>query len=100
MTGIGEKIDARFYSLMCYIEFKAVESGVSVVNSIRQFCIDSKEIPEMHRELIEISLKYFNEIIKCIINGDKFDDQIYNSASTVNRFVQMKYILKKMQQLT
>ena len=98
MIGINEKLEARFFSLMNYIELNALESALSSITSLRQFCIDSSEIPERYRPLIEISLKYFNYIIRCLEKGVKFDEQIYSFAGS-ERFMQKNYVLKKMKQL-
>ena len=99
MTGFNEKLDSKFYCLMSYIELKAYESAISSVISLKQFCSDSREIPDIFRTMIELSLKHFNELIKCLAKGNKLDEHIYKSAASDNRFVQKNYVLKKMKQL-
>ncbi len=96
---VVEKINIRFYYLVNYIELKAYESAFAALNSIRQFYNESKEIPEMFKTRIEISLKFFNEIIKCEEKGEKIDDFIYQEAIEAKRYVHVQYILEKMEKL-
>lgn len=99
LLGISEKIDVRFYTLMNYIELKAYESAFSAIMSFRQFLHDSKEIPEVYRRKIEPSLKFFNEITKCVENGKKIDGIIYKEAKNEKSFYFKSYILEKMEKL-
>lgn len=94
-----EKINVRFYYLMNYIELKSYISAIAMVNAIKQFYIESKEIPEMFAVLIENSLKFFREIIRVEENNKKLDYAVYKEAQNAGRYYQKQYILEKMQSL-
>jgi tetratricopeptide (TPR) repeat protein len=98
-TEINDKINIRFYYMMNYIELKAYESALSVYNSMRQFYNDTKQIPEMLSGLIQTSLKYFHEIIKCEEKGIKIDGMIYKEANDGRRYYHKQFILEKMEKL-
>jgi len=98
MKDISDKINTRFYILMNYLELKAYESALSVLQTIRQFYLD-REIPEVYSELMEGSIKYFNEIIKAEESGRKIDELIYLEACNTGRFYHKQYVLEKMEKL-
>ncbi|MBS1493839.1 MAG: hypothetical protein JST55_10020 [Bacteroidetes bacterium] len=98
MKDIGEKINARFYMMMNYIEMKAYESALSVLLTIKQFYLD-KEIPEVYSVLMEDAIKFFNEIIRAEEEGRKIDGQIYNEAHSDKRYYHKQYILDKIEML-
>lgn len=99
-THVGEKINVRFYSLMNYIELKSYQQAISMLNSIRQFYLESKEIPEMFAVLVENSLKFFREIIRCEENNKKLDYSILKEAQNAGRYYQKQYILAKLEKLS
>ncbi len=96
---VTEKINVRFYYLMNYIELKSYQSAISMLNSIRQFYSESKEIPEMFAVLMDNSLKYFREIIRIEENNKTLDFSILKEAQNAGRYYQKQYILEKMQTL-
>lgn len=96
---VYEKINVRFYYLMNYIELKSYQSAISMLNSIRQFYLESKEIPEMFAVLIENSLKFFREIIRVEENNKKLDYSVLKEAQNAGRYFQKQYILEKMERL-
>ncbi len=96
---VYEKINVRFYYLMNYIELKSYQSAISMLNSIRQFYLESKEIPEMFAVLIENSLRFFREIIRVEENNKKLDYSILKEAQNAGRYYQKQYILAKMEKL-
>ena len=96
---VYEKINVRFYYLMNYIELKSYQSAISMLNSIRQFYLESKEIPEMFAVLIENSLKFFREIIRVEENNKKLDYSVLKEAQNAGRYYQKQYILAKMEKL-
>jgi hypothetical protein len=98
MKDISEKINARYYIMMNYIELKAYENALSVLQTIRQFYID-REIPEIYAALMESSIKFFNEIIKAEEAGRKIDELIYIDANRDLRYYHKQYILEKMETL-
>ncbi|MBS1494933.1 MAG: hypothetical protein JST55_15575 [Bacteroidetes bacterium] len=99
IVDINDKIQIRFYYMMNLIEMKAFENALSSLSSFRQFCMESKEIPEMHREKIERSLKYFNEIIKCELSGERMDSFLHESLNSGEIIAQKQYIMEKMEKL-
>lgn len=96
---VYEKINVRFYYLMNYIELKSYQSAISMLNSIRQFYLESKEIPELFAVLIENSLKFFREIIRVEENNKKLDYSVLKEAQNAGRYFQKPYILEKMEKL-
>jgi len=94
-----EKINVRFYYLMNYIELKSYQSAISMLNSIKQFYLESKEIPEMFAVLIESSIKFFREIIKAEENNKKVDFAILKEAENAGRYYQKQYIIGKLKTL-
>jgi len=96
---VHEKINVRFYYLMNYIELKSYQPAISMLNSIRQFYLESKEIPEMFAVLIENSLKFFREIIRVEENNKKLDYSFLKEAQNAGRYYQKQYILEKMEKL-
>jgi len=96
---IDEKINVRFYYLMNYIELKSYQSALSMLNSTRQFYLESKELPEMFAVLIESSIKFFREIIKAEENNKKVDFAILKEAENAGRYYQKQYIISKLKTL-
>jgi len=96
---ITERLNVNFYYLVNYIELKSYQPAISMLNSIRQFYSESKEISEMFAVLIEDSLKYFKEIIKAEENNKKIDYAILKEAENAGRYYQKQYILEKLKQL-
>jgi hypothetical protein len=96
---VYEKINVRFYLLMNYIELKSYQPAISMLNSIRQFYLESKEIPEMFAVLIESSLKFFREIIRAEENNKKLDYSVLKEAENAGRYFQKQYILNKIKQM-
>lgn len=99
IVDIIEKLDLRFYHMMNYIELKAYESAIAVNNSIRQLLHESKDIPDSFKDRVDVSLKYFNEIIKYESKGAKMDGYIFEEAKNEKRFSHIKYVLAKMESL-
>jgi len=99
MVDVIEKINVRFHYMMNYIELGWYESALSALQSIRQFCNDSNEIPQMLMEPVQISLKFFAEVIRCSEKNEKTDEWIYNEALQEKRFMHKQYILGKMAKL-
>lgn len=98
MKDVSEKINTRFYIMMNYLELKAYESALSVLQTLRQFYID-REIPEVYSTLMEGSIKFFNEIIKNEEAGKKIDTAVYMEAKNISRYYHKQYILEKMETL-
>lgn len=96
---IEEKMNVRFYYLMNYIELKSYASAIAMLNSTRQFFLESKELPEMFAVLTENSLKFFREIIRAEENNKKLDYALYKEAQAAGRYYQKQYILNKMESL-
>jgi len=96
---VDEKLVVRFYYLMNYIELKSYQSAISMLNSIRQFFVTSKELPEMYAILIEDSLKFFKEIIRAEENNKKLDYAILKEAESAGRYFHKTYILEKIKKL-
>lgn len=96
---VEEKMNVRFYYLMNYIELRSYTSAVAMLNSTRQFYLESKELPEMFAVLTENSLKFFREIIRAEENSKKLDYAVYKEAQAAGRYYQKQYILNKMESL-
>lgn len=96
---ITETLNVKFYYLVNYIELKSYQPAISMLNSIRQFYSESKELSEMFAVLIEDSLKYFREIIRAEENNKKIDYAILKEAENAGRYYQKQYILEKLKQL-
>jgi hypothetical protein len=96
---ILEKVNVRFYYVMNYIELKLYDAAASMVKSIKQFHRENKEIPEMTSVLINDSVRFFNEIIKCSENNSKLDYSIYARARSTKSFYHSAWILEKMEKM-
>ncbi len=96
---IIEKINIRFYYMMNCIELKAYENALASLQTLRQFYIDRKDIPEIFASAMPDAIKYFGEIIKCEMDGIKLDPQIYDEAKDGRRYYHTKYVLGKMEML-
>jgi hypothetical protein len=99
LIDIIEKINVRFYYLANFIELKAYENALSSLQTLRQFSYDREEIPEAFLTLVQNSIKYLAEIIKCEVNNEKADVLIYKEAvGPVGCFLK-SYIVEKMEKL-
>jgi len=96
-TDIIEKVNIRLYSLMNYIELGAHEAALSMISAIRQFTLESKEIPPARMESIQNSLKFFSEIVKSIANEKKLDYAILAEAHDTPKFFHRQYVIEKME---
>lgn len=96
---VREKLSVKFYFLMNYIELKAYQSAISMVSSIKQFSLESKEVTETFAVLVEPSLKFFREIIRAEENNKKLDYSVLKEAQSTGRFYHKQYILEKMEGL-
>jgi len=96
---IVQKISVRFYYLMNYIELKAYESALSAVQMLKQYYNDRKDMPELLSGNFPDSLKYFQEIIKCEMEGKKIDGFLYKTALNGKTFNHRQYLLEKMEKL-
>jgi len=99
LIDIVEKLNIRFYYLMNYIELKSYESALSAMQSLKQFIIENKDIPESFSEGLQLSIKFFNEILKSCIKNEKVDEWIYKEAISTERFFQKQYIKDKMKSM-
>lgn len=99
MVDIVEKLQIRFYYIMNYIELKSYESALSALQSLRQFINDSGLVPESFLDSLQISIKYFAEIIKCKEKGEKIEEWFYKEAKDVKQFFHKQYIMKKIKEL-
>lgn len=93
------KVNIRFYFLMNYIELKAFESARSALHAFRQFYKDNEEIPKVYYIRIYDALKYLNEINKCLEEGTKFDQYLYNEANDGRKYFHSIYIKEKIEKL-
>jgi len=98
-TTVREKINVRFYYLMNYIELKSYQPAISMLNTIKQFQSESKEISKLFSELIDPSIKFFREIIKAEENKKKLDYAILKEAENAGRYYHKQYTLEKIKQL-
>lgn len=99
MVDIVEKLNIRFYYIMNYIELKSYESALSALQSMRQFINDSGLVPESFLDSLQISIKYFAEIIKCEEKGEKIEEWFYKEAKETKQFFHKQYIMKKIIEL-
>ena len=99
MIDIIEKINVRFHYMMNYIELGWYESALSALQSIRQFYNDSNEMPELLLHPVQVSIKFFAEVIRCAEKNEKPDEWIYKEALEEKRFMHKQYILTKMAKL-
>lgn len=99
LVHVVQKISVRFYYLMNYIELKAFESALSAVQMLKQYYIDRKDLPVLISGNFPESLKYFQEIIKCEMEGKKIDGFLYETAKNGKTFNHRQYILEKMKKL-
>ncbi|MBS1494638.1 MAG: hypothetical protein JST55_14080 [Bacteroidetes bacterium] len=99
LVHLVQKISIRFYYLMNYIELKAYETALSSVQTLRQYYNDNKDMPEIFTVNFTESLKYFQEIIKCEMEGKKIDGFLYEIAKNGKNFNHRQYILEKMEKL-
>lgn len=99
LKDIIEKINIRFFYLMNFIELNAFENARSALQTLRQYYMDRKDIPEMYAVLIPDSLKYFNEVIVCIEQKKKIDRFLFDEACKDKRYYHKQYIIKKMEEL-
>lgn len=98
-SGLLEKVNVRFYYVMNYIELKSYEAASSMVKSIKQLYRLNKEIPEITLGLMQDSLKFFNEIIKCAERNEKLDLAVFKEAEKLQSYYHRPYIIKKMMTL-
>jgi hypothetical protein len=94
-----EKINVRFYYMMNYIELGMYDAAASMVKSIKQLERDGKERVKVESEATEISLKFFNEIIKSLMNNSKLDIAVYKEAQNETKYFYRYYILEKMEKM-
>ncbi|MBN8569551.1 MAG: hypothetical protein J0M18_07970 [Ignavibacteria bacterium] len=94
-----EKINVRFYYLMNYIELGMYDSAVSMVKSIKQLERDGKERVKVESVATENSLRFFNEIIKSLMNNSKLDIAVYKEAQNETKYFYRYYILEKMKEM-
>jgi hypothetical protein len=94
-----EKINVRFYYMMNYIELGMYDSAASMVKSIKQLERDSKERVKVESVATENSLRFFNEIIKSLINNSKLDIAVYKEAQNETKYFYRYYILDKMKEM-
>lgn len=99
-SGLLEKVNVRFYYVMNYIELKSYEAAASMVKSIKQLYRLNKEIPEITLDLMQDSLRFFNEIIKSAERNEKLDLAVFKEAEKLQSYYHRPYILKKMMTLT
>ncbi len=94
-----EKINVRFYYMMNYIELGMYDSAASMVKSIKQLERDGKERVKVESVATENSLRFFNEIIKSLINNSKLDIAVYKEAQNETKYFYRYYILDKMKEM-
>ena len=94
-----EKINVRFYYMMNYIELGMYDSAASMVKSIKQLERDGKERVKVESDATENSLRFFNEIIKSLMNNSKLDIAVYREAQNETRYFYRYYILEKMKEM-
>lgn len=99
ITDIMEKMNVRIYTLMNYIELKAHESAISMVQALKQFSKENKEIPHLKVDSLKNSIRFFDEIVKAEVNNKKIERYIYEEASAIRFFFQKQYIMDKMESL-
>jgi hypothetical protein len=99
ITDIMEKMNVRIYTLMNYIELKAHESAISMVQALKQFSKESKEIPHLKVDSLRNSIRFLDEIVKAEANNKKIERQLYDEAMSVRFFFQKQYITEKMESL-
>lgn len=99
LKDIIEKINIRFFYLMNFVELGAFENARSVLQTLRQYSQDRKNIPEMYSILIPDALKYFQEIIKCKEQNKKIEKFVYDEAFKEKRYYHKQYIQEKMKEL-
>ncbi|MBN8571207.1 MAG: hypothetical protein J0M18_16405, partial [Ignavibacteria bacterium] len=81
------------------IELKSYESALSALQALKQFIIENKDIPESFSEGLQLSIKFFNEILKSCIKNEKVDEWIYKEAISTERYFQKQYIKDKMKSM-
>jgi len=94
-----EKINVRFYYVMNYIELGLYDSAASMVKSIKQLEREGKERLQIESDATENSLRFFNEIIKSLINNSKLDIAVYKEARNETKYFYRYYILEKMEKM-
>ncbi|MBP9097077.1 MAG: hypothetical protein KBG21_10740 [Ignavibacteria bacterium] len=99
ITDIMEKMNMRIYTLMNYIELKAHEPAISMVQALKQFSKESKEIPHLKVDSLRNSIRFLDEIVKAEANNKKIERHIYDEAMSVRFFFQKQYIMEKMEGL-
>ena len=98
LTSFQQKHSVYYYYLMNYIEMKAFENALSTLQAFKQFFIDQKNLPVFFQDANK-SLKYFNEIIKCEMDGKKIDGHLYEEAKAKSSFPHKIYVIEKMEKL-
>jgi len=91
-----EKVNVRFYYLMNYIELGMLDSAASMVKSIKQLLRDNTSRVQHHGYATENSVRFFNEIIKSLLNNTKLDIAVYKEAQNEPDYFYKYYILDKM----
>ncbi|MBN8569538.1 MAG: hypothetical protein J0M18_07895 [Ignavibacteria bacterium] len=99
ITDIMEKMNVRIYTLMNYIELKAHEPAISMVQALKQFSKENKEIPHLKVDSLRNSIRFLDEIVKAEANNKKIERYIYDEAMSVRFFFQKQYIMEKMEGL-
>jgi len=94
-----EKVNVRFYYLMNYIELGTLDAAASMVKSIKQLLRDNTSRVKVHAEATENALKFFNEIIKSLMNNTKLDIAVYKEAQNEKVCFFKYYILEKMKNM-
>ena len=94
---IMEKMNVWIYTLMNYIELKAHESAISMVQVLKQFSKVYKEIPHLEVNSLKNSIRFLDEIVKAEANNKKIERRVYDEALFVRFFFQKQYITEKME---
>jgi hypothetical protein len=94
-----EKVNVRFYYLMNYIELDMLDAAVSMIKSVKQLLRDNTVRVKRDHYATENSLKFFNEIIKALLNNSKLDIAIYKEAEKEPLYYFRYYIIEKMKQM-
>ncbi len=94
-----EKVNVRFYYLMNYIELGMLDAAASMVKSIKQLLRDNTVRVKVHSDATEIALKFFNEIIKSLMNNSKLDIAVYKEAQNEEEYFFKYFIIEKMEKM-
>jgi hypothetical protein len=94
------KIRTRLLYFMNYFETNSFESGLSLLDSIKHFFSENKNMTEFLSMGLDVTVKYMSKLLNAKMNNKKLDYAVYAEAkSTEGYYVNREWILDKMEEL-